>query len=65
MTKRSVAVNYKTAEKLKQNLKPFVINGYYLIALDPSWSKVFDKVTFDVAIVKGRLQITSSQKINR
>ena len=65
MEKVSITVKHKTADKLKQVVKPFVINGYYLIALDPSWSKVFDKVTFDVAIVKGRLQITSSQKINR
>ena len=50
---------------MKHTVKPFVMNGYYLIALDPSWSKLFDKVTFDVAIVNNRLQITSSQKIQK
>jgi len=46
---------------MKQTLTPYVVNGYYLIALDPLWSDVLDEVTFDVAIVNKRLQITSQE----
>ena len=44
---------------------PYVFEGYLVLALSSDWTRVFDKVTFDVAIVKGRLQITSSQRIRK
>ena len=44
---------------------PFEFETYLVLALDGAWAKVFDKVTFDVAIVNNRLQITSSQTIQK
>lgn len=63
MKKTYIAVNHKTADKLKQVVNPFILNGYYLIALDPSWSNALDEITFDVEIVNRRLQITSTEKM--
>ena len=44
---------------------PFEFETYLVLALDGAWAEVFDKATFDVAIVNGRLQITSSQTIRK
>ena len=44
---------------------PFEFEGYLVLALSGAGAKVFDKVTFDVAIVKNRLQITSSEEIQK
>ncbi len=44
---------------------PFEFEGYLILALSGAWVKVLDKVTFDVAVVNGRLQITSTETIQK
>lgn len=43
----------------------FGFERYLILALSSAWMKVLGNATFDVAIVKGRLQITSCEKLQK
>ena len=43
----------------------FGFEGYLIFAFSDAWTKVLDKMTFDVAIVNKRLHITSTERIQK